>query len=127
MVTYYQCPNFLLIANSLRTLSSVYHSETNDLKITTCLKDRCMLHLFNLTDAEKEKIIDTMASGGLNSKVFNSNACDSSCTSSHLTVTIPSLNQSNSLSWTSQSLDTLDSLSKIRDPLIHAQNITKFK
>ena len=85
------------------------------------------MHLYNLTDAEKEKIIDTIASGGLNSLGFNSNACDAGCTTSHLTVTIPSLNQSNSLSWTSQSSETLDSLSKIRHSLTNPQNITKFQ
>ncbi len=100
---------------------SLYDSGTNNLTTISCgtvIMGGCFSHTNQLTDEQEGKLIDTIGSGKLLYYSFSSDACSSpACAAAHLTISIPTLNKTNTLSWTKESSDTLENLNALQQDL----------
>ena len=97
---------------------SFYDSGTNNLTTISCGTSQmggCISHTSKLTDEQEEKLIDIIGSRDLLYYSFSSDACSSrACAPAHLIVNVPSLNKTNTYSWTKESSDTLENLNAIQ-------------
>ncbi len=95
--------------------SANYNSGNNTVFSVTCevLKGHCLAHTHNLTEAGKNKLVDILVQGNLLYTKFNDECSREMCGPSHLTVSIPSLNKSNSLSWSDEAWRTIDHLNSV--------------
>ncbi len=103
------------------SFQAIYNSGTNNLTTVSCgtvLMGGCISSTKTITNENENKLINVISDGNLFFDGFNSDRCSSpACTPSHLTISIPNLNLTNTLSWTSESLETLDGLNTMKNEI----------
>ena len=97
----------------------LYDSGTNNLtSIITSLGSEPTVKTIQLTDEQELNLINAITRNGTYGTSFNDNSCHGpECQPAHLTISVENQNFTNTLSWTKESPETLNSLFGIQDQL----------
>ena len=122
--------NYVQSTGNIPVLTTIlYDSATNNL--TTTITSRVGDPRFStstVSDEQEQNLVSILDRGNVLYANFNSNACSGSeCGTAYLTLAVEKLNITNTLTWTKESTETLNSLFDLEEQLFSIKNTTNEK